>query len=176
MIRTNPDLALVVYSGDEVRGYLLPVLFPPTGDYVYDGLLYGNQSEGEEFSFKLVSSGPEVGIENRGRFVADGRIGNAMNPLILKIGVDQVEMVLDVTVFPNPSTGSLNVMVNTISTSPIDIKIKDMQGRVVLVKTFDQVMAGKHSLKMENGSMSEGSYSLIISQDNKISTKQIIVK
>jgi len=74
------------------------------------------------------------------------------------------------------SIGSVNVTLNTISTSPISIKIMDMQGRVMLTKTFDQVIAGKQNLKVETGSIQRGSYSLIISQDNRITTKQIVIK
>ena len=75
---------------------------------------------------------------------------------------------LDINIYPNPvSDGFLNIVSN--SNNPLNISIYDLNGREVISQKiiFDSI---------DISSLSQGIYSLILSEGKKSTIKKIVVK
>ena len=76
---------LAGFVGDEVRGIINGLFFPPTGDYSFNLLLYSNSSAGETMTFKFyhAESDQVFDLSETLDFESDMIIGNALtNPFI----------------------------------------------------------------------------------------------
>jgi hypothetical protein len=78
------------------------------------------------------------------------------------VNVKVVDDAIDATVFPSPFSNYLNLVYTTEVEGQINIKVIDMNGRMVVDKTAD-VLAGKNVITIDNlGNLAKGMYSIQI--------------
>lgn len=129
------------------------------------------------YSFRVLDTGSDGGAtltlkDAQGNVLieSDGNYGGGFTEAFSRgaLGLDEVQ-ISDVNVYPNPSTG----IVNLSSKSTIDgVKVYDITGR--LVKTVSKLASDKTVLNLSN--LSSGTYILKIQADNKVVTKKVIIK
>ena len=76
---------LAGFVGDEVRGVVNGLLFPVTGEYSFNLLLYSNLASGETITFKYYHSSSDqiFDLNETLAFESDMIIGNALSPFLL---------------------------------------------------------------------------------------------
>ena len=84
------------------------------------------------------------------------------------LSVNELNADLDIIIFPNPSSGLINIKIN--SPSPTDIEIYDVTGRVILSDTF---FGNIWNTQLNEGS---GIYLMRIRTDKKVFTSKITLK
>ncbi len=89
------------------------------------------------------------------------------------IGEDEFE-INDVSLFPNPTTGLLNVNVNAPKSGMASAKIVDTKGAVVLQKTLD-FETGFQSFSLDISGKPKGMYLLQIQQGNALYTQKVML-
>ena len=78
---------------------------------------------------------------------------------------------LDFTVYPNPSTGILNIQLNTFTGDSASAEVFDLQGRKVASKTLSNSLT---QLSIDN--LSNGVYFVVVNQNNQKTTKKIVLQ
>ena len=78
-------------------------------------------------------------------------------------------------IYPNPTTGIVNVQFAAIKAGRYTIEVYDMHSRVVK-KAEINVTAGKNNTKMDLKNLSKGSYLVKISGDSSITTEKILLE
>lgn len=78
-------------------------------------------------------------------------------------------------VFPNPSTGLINIDFNLTEKSKVDISIFSIDGKKVQNILSEEKLSGKHSINWQNNNLPEGTYFVKIQTNNNIESKKIII-
>lgn len=81
-------------------------------------------------------------------------------------GVDEFE--IDVTIYPNPITHSLNINLNDSYYNGIDIVMSDISGKVVIRQTIYQ------NTTLDVSNFNSGLYLLTMNYDGNITTKKVL--
>jgi hypothetical protein len=84
-----------------------------------------------------------------------------------QIGLDQN--------FPNPFSGSTEIAYELANVSEVSFSIMDLSGRRVMEFNEGNMPAGKHTFKLESGSLEAGIYFYTIKAGNFVQTKQMVV-
>jgi hypothetical protein len=82
---------------------------------------------------------------------------------------------LEYSIFPNPSSTSINIKYNLLQDSEIGISVIDTRGKKVINNTSKKSVAGQYSLEIDVSSLSEGNYFLSIKINEKTITNQIVI-
>lgn len=91
------------------------------------------------------------------------------------IGVDEVNIpALDFTTFPNPTENEFNVVMDLPTSSRVDIKIIDAQGRVVSTLNKSGVQ-GRNTFNINEG-LSSGIYFVEVSAIDSLGRQRIVIK
>ena len=87
------------------------------------------------------------------------------------VGIEELENIVNVTVFPNPTSQHLNISYSTISETELKITAFDISGKQVIFSNEVKNSVGPHQLQLETEKLDAGIYFLNLS--NGISTKKI---
>ncbi|MES2762959.1 MAG: DUF4465 domain-containing protein [Bacteroidota bacterium] len=90
---------------------------------------------------------------------------------INNVGVNELENIVNITVFPNPTTQSLNINYALISSSDLNITVYDISGKEVLKNDSKQNQIGPNQLQLNTETLEAGIYFLNLS--NGTSNKKI---
>ena len=74
------------------------------------------------------------------------------------------------SIYPNPTSGIVNVEYKNIS----NIKVIDMQGKMVYTRQFSNTIEGKEIIDLSN--FAKGMYQVVLINDNKTVVKKIILE
>lgn len=85
-----------------------------------------------------------------------------------------VEFDSAIAVTPNPSNGVFTVTYNMEVASDLNISVTNMLGQVVVVRTVDNALAGTEGFDLTN--MPAGTYTLVTTTGERLSTKRIILQ
>jgi len=90
--QASTDLIAAFY-GDEIRGTTYGNFFPPAGVYVFNLMMYSNQSTGETLTFKYYDSATDqvVDIEETLEFVNNMTLGNGFTPQVFSATTSEPE-------------------------------------------------------------------------------------
>ncbi|QMU66506.1 MAG: S8 family serine peptidase [Flavobacteriaceae bacterium] len=80
-----------------------------------------------------------------------------------------------ISVFPNPSTGEINVSVDTSLNDAMVLQLYDLQGRLIYASKDNTITTGFFSKKIDVNAISNGIYLLKIKQGNKAGIKKVII-
>jgi hypothetical protein len=87
------------------------------------------------------------------------------------------EAVAQATVYPNPSTTYelVYIKIDNPETSHVDIRVVDMQGRLIRNMYSDVMRAGLHQLTFNKLAMSPGTYFVEIETDGRITQHEKVI-
>jgi hypothetical protein len=80
----------------------------------------------------------------------------------------------NIDVFPNPSSGIVNVDATTLMQKPFKINIYDLLGKEVYTQTVKE--SDDHALKIDLSDRPSGVYILSLSNEDQVYTKQVVLK
>ena len=86
-------------------------------------------------------------------------------------GIQEQSFSNNLTVFPNPTEGKLNISFSSEITTPITFELYDISGRLVLV---EQASSQKTSHEINVEGIESGSYVLIVRSENSKKAFKII--
>ena len=86
-------------------------------------------------------------------------------------GVDEADFNAAFNVYPNPSTGIVNVAINLQKANSVTIKVMNVLGETVASKMIDNVTTSTYT--MDLGNQAKGMYFVEISSDNQKTVKKI---
>ena len=89
-------------------------------------------------------------------------------------GTIDVEFDAAIAVNPNPSNGVFTVSYNMAVASDLNIRVTNMLGQVVAVRTVDNALAGTEGFNLTN--MPAGTYTLVTTTGERMSTKRIVIQ
>jgi hypothetical protein len=78
-------------------------------------------------------------------------------------------------VFPNPSTGLINIDFNLAEKSMVDISIFSIDGKMIQTILSEEKTQGNHTINWQNNNLPEGTYFVKIQTNNNIESKKIII-
>jgi len=79
------------------------------------------------------------------------------------------------SIFPNPACDQLTVTINQSMSSNVDIRIVDMNGRIVSEKN-EGLMSGKNQIEFNLGNLQSGIYLIQIQGSNGIENEKVVVE
>lgn len=90
------------------------------------------------------------------------------------VGVEEVELIEDLNIFPNPSNGQFELLLESKENVAATIEMIDLSGRVL---SLEQVRfnAGANRIGLQNSNLSVGTYMLRLSYGEKAITKLVLV-
>jgi hypothetical protein len=90
------------------------------------------------------------------------------------VGINGLNTVApDITVVPNPNDGTFYIVSGTVWNKPTEVKITDMQGRLVFTKKYEPVNSS--SIPVNASNLTAGNYVLTISIDGSEVTRKITI-
>ena len=90
-------------------------------------------------------------------------------------GIDETEAKVDVSVYPNPSRGIVNVKLESLNTETVNIKITGVNGKIVFAEN-NIIVSGNTKKEINMGSFADGVYTLFVSGQNYVVNKKIILQ
>ena len=89
------------------------------------------------------------------------------------LGTD-VQISEQLNIYPVPASNFLNIQMENVETGSVDIEILDISGRVLFIKTFDNI--SKHFFtKINVSNLSKGIYYIYIKRGNRIINKKFTI-
>lgn len=90
-------------------------------------------------------------------------------------GLNELNKVSGLTMYPNPSEGELNVAFNVDNSEKVMILLTDVAGKVMQVQEINAAQ-GSNLVLLDTETFAQGSYFMTIKTANATETKQFIVK
>ncbi len=117
--------------------------------------------------------------------VADGMINTSTVPVQMQLSCN-VSLTVStkelsahnnaLAVYPNPTSGKFTLEINMANKTEAGITILNMLGQQVLAKGNYQLMAGKNEIDIDLSNYPAGLYSLVVSSEQGVLTKKVIIK
>jgi len=90
-------------------------------------------------------------------------------------GVNAIANNVNLTVYPNPTTGVFTLNVNTTDVNELDIKVMNMQGQVVFAKNnFDNIANVNEQIDLSENA--NGIYFVTVTTDKGVITHKVVVQ
>ncbi|MDQ3100528.1 MAG: T9SS type A sorting domain-containing protein [Bacteroidota bacterium] len=96
----------------------------------------------------------------------------AENANNMTVGVSEFHIGSDLSIFPNPSTGLVNLNFDLPTTSNIEIEVVDLLGKVVANQT-NGLGAGAQTIKLDISHLNDGSYFLNLRVNGELTTRKV---
>lgn len=188
---TPPPIPVADFEGDTIEEYN-PHYVTFTDLSTNDPDQWFWEFEGANPSFST-SQNPYVGYTDTGWFdvslIATNQFGSDTilkedyihilnSDTIPPAGLNSAdETVAQATVYPNPSTTYelVYIKIDNPETSHVDIRVVDMQGRLIRSMYSDVMRAGLHQLTFNKLAMSPGTYFVEIETDGKITQHEKVI-
>lgn len=90
------------------------------------------------------------------------------------VGVEEVELIEDINIFPNPSNGVFELMLESKEHVAATIELMDLSGRAVMVDQI-QINGGANRIGVQQQGLGAGTYLLRLSYGEKAITKLVLV-
>lgn len=89
-------------------------------------------------------------------------------------GIEELGSQVNALIFPNPASGVLNLQVSGLPYQPLQLELMDLQGRLVLNRTYPASATLTEQLQLEG--LPAGTYLLRMTNKNGTLTERIIVR
>jgi hypothetical protein len=89
------------------------------------------------------------------------------------VGINAIALEAAVSVYPNPATSSLSIVITLPEVAGVSVKVFDMKGS--LVETLNGPALQNHNLSLDVTTWAEGVYNVTITTQNQTITKRISV-
>lgn len=90
------------------------------------------------------------------------------------VGIDEANASNDLLIFPNPSTGIVNVQLNTSSAAAADVQVYDLLGGLVVSRNVNFASAESNEV-FDLSALNNGVYVFSINVDGNITTKRVTI-
>lgn len=145
-----------------------PYVPAPTQFTTYT-IAIGAVSSGSQVSFKWVfTAGSSVG---NNIFIDDINIFDAA-----PLGIATIENAMGLNLYPNPSSGAVNIAFTLSSKENISVNVVDMLGRVVESIPTQQYAAGNNTLTIGQQTYQAGIYFVNINVNGQLISKKIVMQ
>lgn len=104
-----------------------------------------------------------------------GEIVNALSGGWHYVGLEENELDHEFMLYPNPSSGDVNMVFNLTEAEMVNISVVNMLGEVVMNTGDTQRSAGEHKLMINGDDFSNGVYFVNMSIGDQIVTKKLIM-
>lgn len=108
-------------------------------------------------------------------YIDDINIYNGAPSDEIVLGVNAIESINDVTLFPNPNDGEVNISFGLDTPQKVTFKIMDLSGKV-LKSTIIQGNSGNNLIMLDNSDLSAGVYLVQLSTDSVNKILQFVKK
>ncbi len=104
---------------------------------------------------------------------ANGCLGNATSTVTINtcVGIQEIENANALSIYPNPITSELNIVVNAKSFDNINLQIVNALGEIILTKAITTT-----NLQINTAKFAEGVYFINIIDNNKVIKTQKVIK
>ncbi len=89
-------------------------------------------------------------------------------------GIDE-NSIVDIHIYPNPSSGIFNIELIGNTNSPVDIKIINITGRNVL-NINNIAISGKHTEQIDISNFADGNYSIVVTSNGVSTVSKIVLR
>jgi subtilisin-like proprotein convertase family protein len=93
----------------------------------------------------------------------------------ITVGVDEVQSLGSLQVFPNPSEGSFTIAIQDADYEQLSIEVIDLQGKVVY-GMLEKNLSGQYTKQLDLNGVAKGMYYLRLSTGKQSSTKKLIIQ
>jgi hypothetical protein len=91
------------------------------------------------------------------------------------IGINETSTEISgVSIYPNPSSSSVNLEMNIANPSEVSIQVTDLSGKIVATQNLGFLPLGKNQTTIQSASFNNGLYYLTVSSNGTIVTKKFI--
>ena len=177
----SSDNILYAFAGNKCRGAARGLHFPPTGNYVYDLMMYSNSKSGEELTFRFYNSEENQWYEFEEKLMFEANMieADAFYPFELKNGsvlnsdwMNNNGFSFDV--YPNPSNSLLNISFYNTENQRINISIYDGYGRKVRIIGNKTYQPGKYNIEWNVESLPNGIYFIRMETNSFVGNKKVV--
>jgi hypothetical protein len=119
---------------------------------------------------------PPLGTDGPGGTIAGTTTYcTCMNSCAVVTGIEEIKAqssVLISTVYPNPTTNTLNIKLNNKENETLIIEVRDMMGKTVYTKTY-QASTGENETDINVSALAHGAYILNITDSHKLQSNRL---
>jgi len=158
---------LAAFAGDECRGSVKLMYIDAIDRYVAFLLAFGDKAE--HLHFTLTDGRGTSQSDDRLMYEIDGIVGSLTEPITLHFGALSMDddLLIPVTIYPNPSRGIFNVEGEGI----LKVEVIDAYGQVILSEEIENDF-----LQINLGDKAAGAYLLRVVTNNGITTRKLVKK
>jgi len=91
------------------------------------------------------------------------------------IGVNDIDFVSSVSLFPNPANNEVNVEFTLQHIADIIIELVDLNGKVIKTQSLTNVVIGTNTSQLNINDCANGVYSLLIRSNDSVTTQKLVV-
>ena len=95
--------------------------------------------------------------------------------VVILVGINELESVSNVSIYPNPSTDVMNVSFNSLQAGKLNVRIIDAVGRVVSSTTHSNG-TGSQTFSMNVENLAAGIYQVEFEMEGKKATRKVIIE
>ncbi len=179
--RINTDgYRLVALVGEEVRGESDATYFEPTGEYVFNQMIFSDIQSGEVVHFRLhdVNTNTWYTFSETIVFASDMVISNAINPLPLKssslLETFALNMETLLSVWPNPASNQASIRYTLSTDQAVILQVIDYTGRVIDELSLGDQTKGNHTITWDTNTLKQGVYFLRMKNSPSV-YKQVVI-
>ena len=172
---------LFAFTGNKCRGQTKGLIFPPTGEYIYNLMIYSNIESGEEITFRFYNSKEDqwYEFEEKLNFESDMIEANAFDPFELKNGSIMNTDWMTVNgfsydVYPNPFNGLLNINFDNPKNQRVNISIFDGYGRKIRILKDRSYPQGNQNLNWDGQDLPNGIYYFRIQTEEFVMNQKLV--
>lgn len=92
------------------------------------------------------------------------------------VGLNEIaQNVAGISMYPNPTSGGLNINVNMNKADNVSVRITDIVGKQIAVVTNGNIIEGNHTFSFDASSLNEGVYFCTVNTSNGAQTQRFVV-
>lgn len=95
--------------------------------------------------------------------------------VVTVVGVEELETISNVVVFPNPATDNLTVRLNSTKGGPMNVNLIDAVGKMVQAKQVT-ISTGTQNIELNLNGIAPGIYELQMVKDGKASSTRLVIR
>lgn len=105
--------------------------------------------------------------------VANGTMGSALHFAVARetLGVSENAFAENITVYPNPSNGSVNIHLNSLSEDQVELTVFDVLGKIVYSTSLNSM-----TNILDLGFLQSGIYAAVFKNGKYLATKKIVIE
>ncbi len=91
------------------------------------------------------------------------------------VGIETLEVVSDVKVYPNPMVSQATIELSLSETSDVRVNIYDLQGRLMVEKVNEKLTTGKHQFTVNQSELNAGTYVVTVETAQQKLARKLMV-